>query len=60
MKIIVCHLGNGASISAVNCGKSVDTSMGPTPLEGPVMGTRSGDLDPAIIDFVGKRRSVPG
>ena len=53
MKIIVCHLGNGASISAVNCGKSVDTSMGLTPLEGLVMGTRSGDLDPAIIDFVG-------
>ena len=44
MKIIVCHLGNGASISAVNCGKSVDTSMGLTPLEGLVMGTRSGDL----------------
>ena len=55
MKIIVCHLGNGASISAVNCGKSVDTSMGLTPLEGLVMGTRSGDLDPAIIDFVGKK-----
>ena len=50
MKIIVCHLGNGASISAVNCGKSVDTSMGLTPLEGLVMGTRSGDLDPAIIE----------
>ena len=58
MKIIVCHLGNGASISAVNCGKSVDTSMGLTPLEVLVMGTRSGDLDPAIIDFVGKKEGL--
>ena len=58
MKIIVCYLGNGASISAVNCGKSVDTSMGLTPLEGLVMGTRSGDLDPAIIDFVGKKEGL--
>ena len=58
MKIIVCHLGNGASISAVNCGKSVDTSMGLTPLEGLVMGTRSGDLDPAIIDVVGKKEGL--
>ena len=58
MKIIVCHLGNGASISAVNCGKSVDTSMGLTPLEGLVMGTRSGDPDPAIIDFVGKKEGL--
>ena len=58
MKIIVCHLGNGASISAVNCGKSVDTSMGLTPLEGLVMGTRSGDLDPAIIAFVGKKEGL--
>ena len=58
MKINVCHLGNGASISAVNCGKSVDTSMGLTPLEGLVMGTRSGDLDPAIIDFVGKKEGL--
>ena len=58
MKIIVCHLGNGASISAVNCGKSVDISMGLTPLEGLVMGTRSGDLDPAIIDFVGKKEGL--
>ena len=58
MKIIVCHLGNGASISAVNCGKSVDTSMGLTPLEGLVMGTRSGDLDPAILDFVGKKEGL--
>ena len=52
MKIIVCHLGNGASISAVNCGKSVDTSMGLTPLEGLIMGTRSGDIDPAVVQFI--------
>ena len=57
-KIIVCHLGNGASISAVKDGKCVDTSMGLTPLEGLVMGTRSGDLDPAIIDFVGKKEGL--
>jgi acetate kinase len=49
MKIISCHLGNGASIAAVKYGKSVDTSMGFTPLEGLVMGTRSGDIDPSII-----------
>lgn len=54
-KIIVCHLGNGASLSAVKNGKSVDTSMGLTPLEGLVMGTRSGDIDPAIIEFVAKK-----
>ena len=52
LKIIVCHLGNGASISAVKNGKSVDTSMGLTPLEGLIMGTRSGDLDPAIVTFL--------
>lgn len=51
-KVIVCHLGNGASISAVKNGKSVDTSMGLTPLEGLVMGTRSGDIDPAIIEYL--------
>ena len=51
-KVIVCHLGNGASISAVVNGKCVDTSMGLTPLEGIIMGTRSGDLDPAVIEFV--------
>lgn len=50
--IISCHLGNGSSITAINCGKSVDTSMGFTPLEGLVMGTRSGDLDPAIIHYL--------
>lgn len=51
-RIIVCHIGSGASISAVVNGKSVDTSMGMTPLEGLVMGTRSGDLDPAIVEFI--------
>jgi len=48
LKIISCHLGNGASITAINAGKSIDTSMGLTPLEGLMMGTRSGDIDPAI------------
>lgn len=52
LKIIVCHLGNGASVSAIKNGKCVDTSMGLTPLEGLIMGTRSGDLDPAIIEFL--------
>ena len=52
MKIIVCHLGNGASVSAVKNGKCVDTSMGLTPLEGLIMGTRCGDIDPAIIEFL--------
>ena len=54
-KIIVCHLGNGASVSAVKNGESVDTSMGLTPLEGLIMGTRSGDIDPAIIEFIAKK-----
>lgn len=52
LKLIVCHLGNGASVSAVKNGECVDTSMGLTPLEGLIMGTRSGDLDPAIIEFL--------
>lgn len=52
LKIVVCHLGNGSSISAVDGGKCVDTSMGLTPLEGLIMGTRSGDLDPAIIEYL--------
>lgn len=52
LKIITCHLGNGASITAVDRGKSVETSMGFTPLEGLIMGTRSGDIDPAIIPYV--------
>ncbi|MDF2538244.1 MAG: ackA [Herbinix sp.] len=56
-KIIVCHLGNGASISAVLNGKSIDTSMGFTPLSGLVMGTRSGDIDPSIIEFISKKQN---
>ena len=58
LKIIVCHLGNGASISAVKNGESVDTSMGLTPLEGLIMGTRSGDLDPAIITFIAGKEGI--
>ena len=58
MKTIVCHLGNGASISAVDGGKSVETSMGLTPLEGLVMGTRSGDIDPAIMEFIAKKENL--
>ena len=57
LKIIVCHLGNGASVSAVKNGKCVDTSMGLTPLEGLIMGTRSGDLDPAIIEFIAQKEN---
>ncbi|MBQ4637324.1 MAG: acetate kinase, partial [Clostridia bacterium] len=52
VKIIVCHLGNGSSISAVMNGKCYDTSMGITPLEGLMMGTRSGDMDPAITEYL--------
>lgn len=58
LKIIVCHLGNGASISAVDHGKSVDTSMGFTPLEGLIMGTRSGDMDPAIVNFLAEKENM--
>ena len=57
-KIIVCHLGNGASVSAVKNGKCVDTSMGLTPLEGLMMGTRSGDIDPAIIEFLAHKEGL--
>ncbi|MDD6441165.1 MAG: acetate kinase [bacterium] len=57
-KTIVCHLGNGSSISAVLNGQSVDTSMGLTPLEGLVMGTRSGDIDPAIMEFIAKKENL--
>lgn len=57
LKIIVCHLGNGASISAVKNGKCVDTSMGLTPLEGLIMGTRSGDVDPAILEFIAHKEN---
>ena len=58
INIISCHLGNGASIAAVKNGKCVDTSMGLTPLEGLVMGTRSGDLDPAVLEFVMKKENL--
>ncbi|HOO28113.1 MAG TPA: acetate kinase [Lachnospiraceae bacterium] len=57
-KVIVCHLGNGASISAVKNGNCVDTSMGLTPLEGLIMGTRSGDLDPAILEFLANKENL--
>lgn len=62
LKTIVCHLGNGSSVSAVMNGKSVDTSMGLTPLEGLVMGTRSGDIDPAIMEFLAQKEGldIPG
>ncbi len=56
-KVIVCHLGNGASISASIGGKCIDTSMGLTPLEGLVMGTRSGDIDPAIVQYISNKES---
>lgn len=55
LKTIVCHLGNGASICAVKYGKSIDTSMGLTPLDGLVMGTRSGTIDPAVIEFIAQK-----
>ncbi|MBR2045219.1 MAG: acetate kinase [Agathobacter sp.] len=58
LKTIVCHLGNGASICAVKNGKSVDTSMGLTPLEGLIMGTRSGDVDPSILDFIAQKENL--
>lgn len=57
LKIIVCHLGNGASVTAVQGGKSVDTSMGLTPLEGLLMGTRCGDIDPAVVEFICKKEN---
>lgn len=58
LNMISCHLGNGSSITAIKNGKCVDTSMGFTPLEGLVMGTRSGDLDPAILEFVMERENI--
>ena len=58
LKIVVCHLGNGSSLSAVDGGKSVDTSMGLTPLEGLVMGTRSGDIDPSCIEFIAHKENL--
>jgi acetate kinase len=58
LKIITCHLGNGASVTAIKNGISIDTSMGLTPLEGLVMGTRSGDIDPAIIAFLMDKKKM--
>nr|WP_312576367.1 acetate kinase [Sedimentibacter sp.] len=58
LKIITCHLGNGASVTAIKDGKSVDTSMGLTPLEGLVMGTRCGDIDPAITTFLMNKKNM--
>ena len=57
-RVIVCHLGNGASITAVKDGKSFDTTMGFTPLAGIPMGTRSGDLDPSIIEYLAKVKNM--
>ncbi len=58
LKLITCHLGNGSSIAAIDGGVSVDTSMGFTPLEGLVMGTRCGDLDPAVVGFIQERERL--
>lgn len=58
LKTIVCHLGNGASICAVKNGKSIDTSMGLTPLEGLIMGTRSGDIDPGAMEYLAKKENT--
>lgn len=58
LKIITCHLGNGSSITAVNGGKSIDTSMGFTPLAGVPMGTRSGDIDPAVAEYLAKKEGM--
>lgn len=58
LKLITCHLGNGASIAAISQGRSVDTSMGFTPLEGLIMGTRSGDLDPAVVPFLQDKENI--
>ena len=58
LNIITCHLGNGASVSAIKGGKCIDTSMGLTPLEGLIMGTRSGDMDPAIVTFLMEKEGL--
>jgi acetate kinase len=58
LKMVTCHLGNGSSISAVDCGKCVDTSMGFTPLGGVIMGTRSGDLDPSVVTFIMEKEKI--
>ncbi len=59
LKLITCHLGNGASVSAIKRGKCIDTSMGFTPLEGLVMGTRCGDIDPAIVTYIREKENLP-
>lgn len=58
LKMIICHLGNGSSVTAVDHGRSVDTSMGLTPLEGLIMGTRCGDIDPTIIEYIAARENI--
>ena len=58
VKTVTCHLGNGSSISAVDCGKCVDTSMGLTPLAGVLMGTRSGDIDASAVEFLAKKKGM--
>lgn len=58
LKIVTCHLGNGSSISAVDCGKCVDTSMGFTPLAGILMGTRSGDIDASAVEFLARKKGL--
>lgn len=58
MKIITCHLGNGSSITAIQNGKSIDTSMGFTPLEGLIMGTRSGNIDPGAVSFIEEKEGI--
>ena len=59
LKIVTCHLGNGCSMAAVDGGRSIDTSMGFTPLEGLVMGTRCGDIDPALVSFIADKEGIP-
>lgn len=58
LKIITCHLGNGSSIAAIKDGKCIDTSMGITPLEGVVMGTRSGNIDPAVVEYLMHKKNM--
>jgi len=58
LKLITCHLGNGSSITAIKGGKSIETSMGFTPLQGLLMGTRSGDLDPAIVTYIIRKENL--
>ena len=59
LKLITCHLGNGASVSAIKHGRCIDTSMGFTPLEGLVMGTRCGDIAPAIVTYIRRKENLP-